>query len=114
MKPTTATPPQGHHHHIDTTTVTPPHGHHHNDTTTSKPFKHHTSPHNDTRVTGVTTIERYLHRETNHHKSRPPRQTPTKRLPENLSPPWRSAASIENTSAAPKMLLPPLLNILCC
>ncbi|GJR36990.1 hypothetical protein Tco_1212674 [Tanacetum coccineum] len=34
--------------------------------------------------------------------------------PENLSPPRRSAAAVENTDAAPKKLLPPLLNILCC
>nr|GEZ34128.1 hypothetical protein [Tanacetum cinerariifolium] len=32
----------------------------------------------------------------------------------HLSPPWRSAAAVENTAVAPKKLLPPLLNILCC
>nr|GEU93716.1 hypothetical protein [Tanacetum cinerariifolium] len=34
--------------------------------------------------------------------------------PENLSPPERSAAAVENIDAAPKKLLPSLLNILCC
>nr|GEU91634.1 pentatricopeptide repeat-containing protein At1g15510, chloroplastic [Tanacetum cinerariifolium] len=34
----------------------------------------------DTSVTRVTTIERHLHRETNHHRPRPPRQTPTKKV----------------------------------
>nr|GEX96386.1 hypothetical protein [Tanacetum cinerariifolium] len=34
--------------------------------------------------------------------------------PENLSPPERSAADVENIVAAPKKLLPSLLNILCC
>nr|GEX36723.1 hypothetical protein [Tanacetum cinerariifolium] len=108
-KLTTTSPPQRHHHQRNPNTTAP-------------------HPHSDTSTTGVTTIECHLHREINHHRPRPPRPTPTKRIFQVLRFNYLNfqffcvlivtavgeSVAVGNTAVAPKKLLPPLLTILYC